>query len=181
MKDVSALKEELLALGLITGERLRPLRVIEAMGLAMPPNTDEMPQALAGQNPNLVAKDANDEKVWILDFDLLRKKTSKSKAESFVLRVSGAVVAEDTERDSLAKVNRLFLDRNRWFAVQVTDLGIVVVMRMLEVLRTVRVVVTFGRSPRVQPRSPAIQLRRGAQRVFLNGRPRVVVEVVVQF
>lgn len=107
---LGSLDEDLVLLEHVAGKRLLPVRAFQAVDRALPANTADMPRAVVGQDVNQVAKQANTDKVWLLRLDLQRRFEKKTRKESFFLVVGGAVLAEDTQQESLAKVDRLFLD-----------------------------------------------------------------------
>ncbi|MCZ6602598.1 MAG: pilus assembly protein PilM [Planctomycetota bacterium] len=111
LPDTIELEAELGALEMIGGDRLMPTKVIDAINRALPPGMAEMPKAGENRLPDQVAREANMQKVWLLDVNLERRFDSTESKEFFVLRVSGAVMASDTEQESLSRVNLLFLDR----------------------------------------------------------------------
>ena len=63
----------------------------------------------------------------------------------------------------------------------VADLHIVMVVSVLEVLRSMRMVMAVGHDPVEKLRTSTIQLSRGAALVFVRVRPRVEVKIIVQF
>ena len=65
--------------------------------------------------------------------------------------------------------------------MRMANLGIVMVVLVLEVLRAVRMVVPICSNPIVELRASAIQLGRRAAFIFVRVRPRVEVKIIVQF
>ena len=110
-KSEPGLHEEMLALELLSGDRLKPLEIIRGVNRALPASNPIMPPAGEGEDPDQVAIRENQNKLWLLRLDLQRRAAKKTEAESFTLDISGCVMAKATEQDSLAKVNSLFLDR----------------------------------------------------------------------